>query len=162
MPGELPSDQQFNNEHTTDEHGPEVISEKTIEDTLRNLHETNVLINMRYIQHQRKGFFDPNMGYVAEHDQSEAGNVLTLLRDALMDGDEVASTGVDSATDVDYIVTALEPDSVQRRILMAYWMIRENTPWREATGQIYSRQSHRYENFPAPLDIKDISSRLNT
>jgi hypothetical protein len=61
------------------------------------------------------------------------------------------------------IKQALEPQSPQRAVLLAYYKLNEDSPWEgDGTNAIFNTQYHKRDGYPQPGLVKDIHTRLTS
>jgi hypothetical protein len=136
------------------------ISPEMVEDTLIELNNSGVFMHIRTLINGDNNFFDTTKGYIQENDESSAGTILDMYLAAIEENVPLAVEDLKEPELKEAIKKAVATDSIERKILLAYWNLDENSPWYQAEKNITSYQTFKNENFPAFNDIDRVISRL--
>lgn len=144
---------------------PQEVSEQKltyeeVEGLLIELNQKGIFGTLRPELQGDRTFFDPDQGYIAEDDESPAGTVFDMYREALLEENPVATRNYYTEEERKNMIDALDPGSRKRMVLLSYYQISEETPWVEAVGAICGRQIHKSEDFPKHATIARVLEKI--
>lgn len=137
---------------------------ETIKAELVWFHRKGIFQQLRSEEQDERTFFNPNMGYITENDESPVGTVLDLYRTALIEKDPIAIRNYCTDEEIQEMIDSLEPGSFKRQLLLAYYGIPEGLKWHnDAKQRISEKQRSKYaDNFPSPNEVSETLANYQT
>ena len=88
-------------------------------------------------------------------EETAVGLALTIFRDAILEGDKLAVRNLKlmELKDQNLLCRFLEEGCFERKVLLAYYGLNEESPWARGERSLSDKQSYQSKGFPNDRDI---------